>query len=56
MKCNDVPVSEYELLEKEPDYVPWFCLNCTKFMFPFGLLENEELSNLYDFDLPSWVD
>ena len=25
-------------------------------MFPFGQFENEDLSNLYDFDFPSWVD
>ena len=25
-------------------------------MFPFGLLDNNELSNLYDCTFPSWVD
>ena len=25
-------------------------------MFPFGHLENDELSNLYDVDFPSYVD
>ena len=44
------------MLQKEPDDVPWFCLKCTMVMFPFGQLENGELSNLYDFDFPSFVD
>ena len=44
------------MLQKESDDVPWLCLKCTMVMFPFGQLENEELSNLYDFDFPSFVD
>ena len=56
IKCNDISNSEYKELQKEPDDVPWFCLNCTKMMFPFGQLDNNELINLYDFDFPSFVD
>ena len=36
--------------------MPWFCIKCTKLMFPFGSLDTEELSNLYDFDVPSFFD
>ena len=36
--------------------MPWFCLNCTIIIFPFGQLDNDELSNLHDFDFPSFVD
>ena len=43
-------------LQKEADNVPWFCLNCTIIIFPFGQLDNDELSNLHDFDFPSFVD
>ena len=56
VKCNDISNPEYKELQKEPDDVPWFCLNCTKIMFPFGQLDNNELINLYDFDFPSFVD
>ena len=44
------------MLENETDDVPWFCGKCTEDMFPFGSLENEELSGLSDYDLPSLID
>ena len=47
--ANDVPC-------QSPDDVPWFCLKCTAVMFPIGSLDNEELSNLYEFDFPSFLD
>ena len=56
IKCNNISISEYHELEKESDDIPWFCLKCTTVMFPFGLLDNNELSNLYDCNFPSWVD
>ena len=56
IRCNDISYSEYKELQKEPDDVPWFCLNCTADMFPFGSLDNEELSNLNELDFPSFVD
>ena len=56
IRCNNISNSEYEELQKEPDDVPWFCLKCTAVMFPFGSLDNEELSNLYEFDFPSFLD
>ena len=31
----------------------WFC---TTVLFPFGLLDNNELANLYDCNFPFWVD
>ena len=43
------------MLENETDDVPWFCGKCTEDMFPFGSLENEELSSLNNFDLPSFI-
>ena len=46
IRCNNISNSEYKELQKEPGNVPWFCLNCTADMFPFGSLDNEELSNL----------
>ena len=56
IKCNDISVSEYVELQNEPDDIPWFCLKCTEILFPFGSMVDEELSNLFDFDLPSFVD
>ena len=56
IKCNDISNSEYKILQNEPDDVPWFCLKCTKIMFPFGSLEDYELSNLNNSDFPSFVD
>ncbi len=60
IKCNNISVSEYEALSNEPDDVPWFCINCSinynKSIFPFGSIENEPLSYLFDFDKPSVVD
>ncbi len=56
INCNDISTSEYTELKKEPDDVPWFCKNCTKSMFPFGSLENEELLGISDLDLPSFID
>ena len=55
IRCNDISVKEYEELQKEPEHVPWFCLNA-EIMFPFGSVDNEELSNLNDFDFLSFVD
>ena len=52
VKCNNISNSEYVELQNEADDVPWFCLQCTKIMFPFGQLDNDELLNLYDFDFP----
>ena len=53
-------VSEYEALSNEPDDVPWFCINCTityhESIFPFGSIENEALSNLFNVDKPSVAD
>ena len=56
IKCNNITATEYKKLEKEPDDVPWFCKLCINDMFPFSSLANEDLSGLYDFDLPSFVD
>ena len=56
IRCNETSVSEYNELVKECDDIPWFCLSCTKTMFPFGSLEKEELLNLHDNNFPSWVD
>lgn len=56
IKCNNITASEYKQLEKEPDDVHWFCKLCITEMFPFGLLANEDLLGLYDFDLPSFID
>ena len=56
IRCNNISNSEYEELQKEPDDVLWFCLKCTTVMFPFGSLDNEELSNLNEFDYPSFID
>ena len=53
MRCNNISNSEYEELQEEPDDVPWFCLKCK---FPFGSLGDEELSNLNEFDYPSFID
>ena len=40
--------------------VSWFCINCTityhESIFPFGSIENEALSNLFNFDNSSVVD
>ena len=52
IKCNGISASEYRGLENEPD-VHSFCKLCIQDMFPFGSLENDELSVLYDFDVPS---
>ena len=54
-KCNNTSPSEYRELEKEPD-VCWFCKKCTKDIFPFGSLTNEEFLGVHDFDLPSFAD
>ena len=54
--CNNISVKEYEELKKEPENVPWFCVKCTEIMFPFGSVDNAELSNLNNFDFPSFVD
>ena len=56
IKCNNISISEYFKLENESNDVPWFCLKCTAVMFPFGSLDDDELSSLYDCNLPSWVD
>ena len=56
IKCNNISNSEYLEFQNEADDVLWFCLQCTKIMFPFGQLDNDELLNLYDFDLPSFLD
>ena len=56
VKCNNISNSEYVELQNEADDVPWFCLQCTKIMFPFGQLDDDELLNLYDFDFPSFLD
>ena len=54
--CYNVTVKEYKELQKEPENVPCFCLKCTAIMFPFGSLDNVELSNLNEFDFPSFID
>ena len=56
IKCNDISVSDYQRLEKEPNDVPWFCKHCIIDIFPFGSLMNEELLGLNDFDTPSFAD
>eukprot|EP00794_Sanderia_malayensis_P008404 gene8404-9304_t len=56
IKCNDISPAEYKVYQDESDNVAWFCMKCTEALFPFGSLEFEELSHLYDFDLPSFVD
>ena len=55
-KCNNISNFEYKELQEEPDEMPWFCLKCTKLMFPFGQLDNNELLNIYDIDSPSFLD
>ena len=56
IRCNNISVKEYEELQKQPENVPWFCVKCTEIMFPFGSVDNAELSNLNNFDFPSFVD
>ena len=61
IKCNDISVLEYEkLLNDQSNGVSWFCKNCIiddrALMFPFGAVDNEVLSNLFDIDIPSFVD
>ena len=56
LRCNNISILKYNKHQDEADDMPWFCLNCTKTMFPFGQLDNEELLNLYGCDIPSWVD
>ena len=60
IKCNDISVLEYEnLCNDQSNGVPSFCKNCiiddSALMFPFGGVDNEALSNLFDFDIPSSV-
>ena len=58
--CSEVSPSEYKTLADEPDEVPWFCKKCTiadrESIFPFGTVENEILSDLFELDKPSVVD
>ena len=56
IKCNGIPLSDFRAYQTEPDEVAWFCKQCTAALFPFVTLECEELSNLFNFDLPSFVD
>ena len=60
ISCNKTSAAEYEALQKNPDEVPWFCLSCTvsnhESILPFGSVENEVLSNIFYFDIPSAVD
>ena len=56
VKCNNISNFEYVELQNETDEVPWFCLQCTKIMSPFGRLDNDELSNLNHFDIPTFLD
>ena len=58
--CSEVSPSEYKTLADEPDEVPCFCKKCTiadrESIFPFGTVENEILSDLFELDKPSVVD
>lgn len=61
IKCNEISVLDYEkLLHDQSNGVPWFCKNCIidnhVSMFPFGIVDNVVLSNLFDLDIPSFVD
>ena len=61
IKCKNISVLEYEkVCNDQSNGVPWFCKNCTiddnALIFPFGAVDNEVLSNLFDFDIPSFVD
>ena len=56
IKCNNTSTLEYLKLVEETDDVSWFCKPCHTIMFPFGSMENEELSNLFSFDVPSFID
>ena len=55
-KCNNISNSEFKERQKQPDDMPWFCLKCARIMCTFGQLDNNELRNLYDFDIASFVD
>ena len=56
IRCNNISVKEYKELQKKLENVPWVCLKCTEIISPFGSVDNEELSNLNNFDFPSFVD
>ena len=55
--CNGISKKEYESFVQEDDSVPWYCLPCQILnwaeIFPFGLLTQSELLELYGVDLPS---
>ena len=60
IKCNDISLAEYTAISNRTNDAPWFCLKCTiaenESIFPFGTLANEEFLNLYQIDIPSFVD
>ena len=41
LKCNKINVQTYKLLQN--DHAAWFCLTCSKTIFPFSELNEEEL-------------
>ena len=41
IKCNYLNLNDYNKLKNDPD--PFFCINCTKDVFPFTNLTNNEL-------------
>ena len=56
IRCNNISNAEYKSFLNEATYVPWFCIKCTKILFPFGQLDNDELLNLYEASFPSLAD
>ena len=56
IRCNNISNAEYKSILNKATYVSWFCIKCTKILFPFGQLDNEELLNLYEASFPSLAD
>ena len=56
-KCEGLTDTEYQKLDGEDDDIPYSCLICRiremSETFPFGLLSNFDLLDLYEIDLPS---
>ena len=46
LKCNLLNLSTYEKLKHDPN--PWFCLNCTKLIFPYHELTNLKLTHVLE--------
>ena len=60
IKCNQSTLSEYYILMDEDDNVPWHCIQCVikqyAEIFPFGLLTKNELLELLEIDIPSFLE